>query len=779
MHCSNRSARFLTVFIMVIAVLAIGRAVLAGTLPSEIRVGISYGKDAWATANFSGTAGLALGGGRTQTPLWTNLPNQRLTLVGDGFRLEVGRTASREEADLLLSKLKSAQLGGVMFRQPDGSWAVRVGHSPSSEGLAVLRTTLVSKGFAQLKEIGGYRLELQESYTSRVDVDKRVSALSAQGLPAYPAYQMGWRVWIGECTEAELDGMRTSLGKVLPGMKTTLVNPDIDRVVAIDQGGNVALVYASQAPVAVADGLTSQRADNYRVEVGPYANLLAANQAQQQLTVMGYPLYRVKNAGGSTVSYSFWVGDGWEPKGAQETEKAIRAKGFPVLRIVGPYRWISFSSFATREAAQAKASQLKAKGLETSVLYDNAWRVAVGNAATAQERDALRTALTATAPLELYSAAEIDGGRMQIFDSSSNLLGLLQMPAERPEALKLWPLGDGAVYSDEKKDRYPGVFEVRRYYHGGLTVINRVGVEDYVAGVAAKEMYPSWPLEALKAQAVASRSYATMKVGNVALSQWGCDVDDTTSTQVYAGLERAGYPNIQQAVKETAGQYAWYNGQVANTYFHADGGGHTENSENVWSAVVPYIRGVPELFPSEGSNASWQRSMSAEEIRQAVIRNGLGDVGTVTDLIIDQMGVSGAPIRLRVVGTRGEELLLKDDPRSVFGFPSNNFAIIKPGTAVSYHARGASVSSIPLNPVQATVVGAGGKIPLNMVAQPKIRAGDTASDVVTSVSDEYVFNGRGYGHGLGMSQWGAKAMADHGYTHIQILQHYYQGIVVK
>ncbi|MGE5653228.1 MAG: SpoIID/LytB domain-containing protein [Bacillota bacterium] len=775
MYCRSNRVRLYLAIVVGISVLALGQTVLGGTLPSEMRVGLSYGKDAWPTASFSSSTGLALGMDRASQPLWTSTPNQTIRLVGDGSRLEVGRIASLSEANQLLSRLTSARINASIFHQPDGSWAVRAGQSSSSEGLAALKSALTAKGFISMKEIGGYRLQIEESYASRAELERRVTDLRSQGIPSYPAYENGWHLWVGDNAPTELDGLRALVEKALPGAKTTVVNPNIDRIVALDQAGEVVLIYSSQVPVSVSDAITSQRADNYRVEIGPYVNVLAANQAQQQLSGLGYAVYRVKTGGG----VAFWIGDGWELSSAQAVEKDLRAKGFPVARLVGPYRLVSLTSFPSRETAQSRAGQLREKGLETTILYENGWRVAVGNAATSGERDALRTALVHAAGLEPYVEREIDGGRMQVFDSSGNLLALLQAPDERPSALRLWAIGDGAVYSEEKGDRYPGLFEFRRYYHGGLTVINRVAIEDYVAGVAAKEMYPDWPLEALKAQAVASRSYATMKIGNVAFSQWGCDVDDTTSTQVYTGLKRAGLPNIKTAVNQTAGQYVWYNDQIANTYFHSDGGGHTENSENVWSAVVPYIRGVPEPFPSDGPNATWQESMTGEEIRQALLGSGRKDVGTITNLIVEQTGVSGAPVRLRVVGTAGEELLLKDDPRGVFGFLSNNFTITQPGTAVSYYARGESGTSAPLNPSTAYVIGGSGKTALSMASQPAIRGSDSVSSMVTNASDKFVFNGRGFGHGLGMSQWGAKAMADHGYTYIQILQHYYQGTVVK
>ena len=126
----------------------------------------------------------------------------------------------------------------------------------------------------------------------------------------------------------------------------------------------------------------------------------------------------------------------------------------------------------------------------------------------------------------------------------------------------------------------------------GITVINDLNLEDYVASVVGKEMYPIWPLEALKAQAVAARSYAVFQQQHPKYQRF--DVLSTTTSQVYAGLD--GEANTTQAAAQaTAGQVLTYQGKVIESVFHSASGGHTENSEDVWMRAVPYLRGGTRL----------------------------------------------------------------------------------------------------------------------------------------------------------------------------------------
>lgn len=125
----------------------------------------------------------------------------------------------------------------------------------------------------------------------------------------------------------------------------------------------------------------------------------------------------------------------------------------------------------------------------------------------------------------------------------------------------------------------------------GLTVVNVLPVEQYLYGVVGKEMSPSWSEEALKAQAVAARTYAIAHKSR--FSQRGFDLTDDTSSQVYAGINGES-PSIIKAVNATKGEIITYQGRPIDAFFCSTAGGWTENSENVWGSHIPYLRGVSD-----------------------------------------------------------------------------------------------------------------------------------------------------------------------------------------
>ncbi len=132
----------------------------------------------------------------------------------------------------------------------------------------------------------------------------------------------------------------------------------------------------------------------------------------------------------------------------------------------------------------------------------------------------------------------------------------------------------------------------------GLILVNEVGLEDYLRGVVPAEVNPTWQIEALKAQAIAARTFTVGRIGHHRKD--GYDLCATVDCQVYvgAGGEK---PSTDLAVAETAGRVLTYSGRLANTFYHAASGGHTENVESVWTGASPqaYLRGVPD--PAESS----------------------------------------------------------------------------------------------------------------------------------------------------------------------------------
>ncbi len=236
-----------------------------------------------------------------------------------------------------------------------------------------------------------------------------------------------------------------------------------------------------------------------------------------------------------------------------------------------------------------------------------------------------------------------------------------------------------------------------------LTVVNYVDLDSYVMGVCAIEMTESWPFEALKAQAVAARTFVQRMIGRSAY-YYGCGFDVTadTFTQAYHGTRGVG-DNIMIAVEETENEYLTLNGELIDALYSASDGGATEDSENVTGNKSSYLVGVQdpyeELADEENPFSSWTVTMTPAQLGA---RLGIGPVSSVTATTSPM----GNVIKLEFVSSSGQTaILLRDNCRTKLGLNSIRFEISK-------DSRG-----------------------------------------------YYVFEGSGCGHALGMSQWGAYAMA--------------------
>jgi stage II sporulation protein D len=329
--------------------------------------------------------------------------------------------------------------------------------------------------------------------------------------------------------------------------------------------------------------------------------------------------------------------------------------------------------------------------------------------------------------------AHLIDGKGRVVGQVSALQGFSAIAAQGGVSLagsKSWqiilkPKENGFVYVGDRW--YRGRVKLIRS-GGGLAVINEVDLEDYLASVIGKEMYPTWPAEALKAQAVASRSYAIFQKQRPKFKLF--DVLNTTTSQVYVGLE--GEANsTQEAVKATSGQVLTYQGKVIEAVFHSASGGHTENSENVWIKAVPYLRGVPD-FDQSAPVYQWTTTLSATQLRQRI--PGIGDI---VSMIPVKTSPTGRIQTLKIQGSAGSRLMKGTEVRKALSLRSTLFTV-KPDFGL-------------------------------------VAAGQTSATKPTGIQ----INGRGSGHGLGMSQWGAYSMASQAKTYREILGHYFQGATLK
>ena len=218
------------------------------------------------------------------------------------------------------------------------------------------------------------------------------------------------------------------------------------------------------------------------------------------------------------------------------------------------------------------------------------------------------------------------------------------------------------------KGAYRGALEVRpSSVPGRLNAINAVEIEDYLKGVVPKESPASWPIEALKAQAVAARSYAiaTPVKGN------GFDQYDDTRSQLYAGVS-AEAARTNQAVDATRSQVVLYNGKVAQTFFFSTSGGHTENNEHsslgFGGTPIPYLRGVPDPYEAEAGAPyyRWKRKFSLGRMNSL-----LGSLvrGKLKKVIVTQRGASPRIVRANLIGSRGTTTVTGPQLRDQLGLP--------------------------------------------------------------------------------------------------------------
>lgn len=298
-------------------------------------------------------------------------------------------------------------------------------------------------------------------------------------------------------------------------------------------------------------------------------------------------------------------------------------------------------------------------------------------------------------------------GRGQRLFAAGPLLRLVPRPASGEVALAF---GAGRWYRGEIEVRGAG---------SRLTIVNRVPLEQYLYGVIPAEMNPRWPQEALKAQAVAARTYALAKLGQ--FGSRGYDVRPTTENQVYRG---AGVETVASnaAVDQTLGQVLTQNGRVIAAYFHASSGGFTETSAAVWGEPRAYLQAVPD-YDQQSPRYLWQKNVPAATLRTGLAKEGVR-VGDPVRFEVIERSYSGRVRRVKVVGLAGQKVVSGDAVRRAAGLYSTLFNVVGYGNA-------------------------GGR------------------------PGAFAFAGRGHGHGLGLSQWGAKALGERGYQYQQILAYYY------
>jgi len=278
-----------------------------------------------------------------------------------------------------------------------------------------------------------------------------------------------------------------------------------------------------------------------------------------------------------------------------------------------------------------------------------------------------------------------------------------------------------AVYVNNKP--YRGLAELS-VADNGILVVNQLPLEEYLVGLINCEISSAWPIDAVKAQAIIARTYAINRKNARMAAPY--HMESSVIDQVYDGclIEDS---RSRRAVLETSGEVLTFGGAVIQAFYHSSCGGRTEDSENVWGASLPYLKGVEcQYCLTSPSATTWEFKLSLKELEER-LRQGGHKVSGLFDIMPGADNSRGRLNNVSLLGTKGSSTISGDQFRKAVGY-----GVIK-----------------------------------------------STRFTVKNSKSEISFSGSGNGHGVGLCQWGAKQRALDGFTSGEILAYYYPGTVLK
>lgn len=455
----------------------------------------------------------------------------------------------------------------------------------------------------------------------------------------------------------------------------------------------------------------------------------------------------------------------------------------------------------TYQSALERVNRLKSQNIQSKVGYSDGFEVWIGEFSDKLSAESYKNTILNLVNEQL----EVSQSESLINLEKSNGENIISFDTKQEVYIKT---NENIITVENKKYRDCIGFNVRS---GKLIVINNIELGNYLKGVVPREMPASWELEALKAQAVSARNYTIKNIGKH--KNEGFDICDTTHCQVYGGYDGE-HPNSNRAIDETKGKVLMYNGELADTYYYSCSGGYTANNEEVWNgSPVPYLRAKEDIYSKDTPHSNWTYTLSKSEFNRIIKSKGY-DVGDIISVETKKDSVGARVVELVVKGTNGERVILKDNVRAIFGY--NNIK------STNYIIEGASPSN-PVGPTPPTnsndktevyILSADGThtikediTNLTVISSNYVGKINTGKDIVVSngsnnkvikynkdvvnnqttgnindsilIGENITFRGKGFGHGVGMSQYGAQNMAKQGYRYNEILEFYYTGTKVE
>ena len=293
-----------------------------------------------------------------------------------------------------------------------------------------------------------------------------------------------------------------------------------------------------------------------------------------------------------------------------------------------------------------------------------------------------------------------------------------------------------------KNRRYAGELRVS-LNDKKLNIINYLKLEKYLKSVVGSEMPKEFPLAALQAQAIAARTYALKLLDKNKLF----DLHSTQASQVYLGLESETV-KINRAVKSTNSLVLFYKDQLIDAVFHSSSGGRTESSGQVWKYQLPYLKSVID-YDHNSTKYRWTNKFTSAELEKI-----FPDLGGVNSIHIIDRSNTDRVLKIILYGTNRNKIISGKNLRKKLKLLSTKFEF-----------------DLKFNPSDSTNV-------YNKLNFDNKLVNDFAPQPLPLIPEEFFLLVRGFGagHGVGMSQWGAKAMAERGSSFRKILKHYYTGV---
>ncbi len=442
---------------------------------------------------------------------------------------------------------------------------------------------------------------------------------------------------------------------------------------------------------------------------------------------------------------------------------------------------IDFAGYNTPEEAKNAVVEMRAKGIDAfASYYKSQFHVMSGSFKSNDDARSAADNLSVQGTIVQVSNTAlklIDNSSKILFMTDDNSFGVTVYSKDFGNTDKLIKISGSA------KGTYRGGFECREIEDGAITVVNTVPVESYLYSVVCREMSPSWEVEALKAQAVCARNFALGRINHH--KQYGFDVCRTVCCQAYSTTADQS-ENVHTAVDETRGELLFHNNTLVQAVYSSSMGAYTESVENVWGTPHPYLVSVENPYEDTDNvyNGKWTKTLT--KARATEIMNSKGyNIGDVTEIKVLERTPSNGVLKLLVQGTTGSQTFEREKCRTTFSEAtySQRYTVSSGGQTISPTVKvynGKTSSDISLASV--SVLGGNN-------STTSVSTGCTAYDgnskkqysisTAAGDSDTFVFSGEGWGHGVGMSQYGAKGMAMAGFNYKDILTHYYTGTHIE